>query len=144
MSFTTLMLLAAGPLVVFAMVLLFSSLRMKRLRTVPKPPKLAPETIRSFSAEARAGVSLQQACYNNDPHAASEALTKWAWARGDSTMANHLDQKMVALRNPEFRHAIKDLWGHLESKNKKQWFGDLLWTAFLRMNPEFQELEFTG
>lgn len=144
MSFTTFTLLAVGLLVGSSMVLLLTSLRLRRLRTVPKPPQLAPETIQSFSAEARAGVKLQQACYNNDPRAASEALTKWAWASGEPAVANSLDQKMAALRNPEFRDAIKDLWSHLDAGNKKQWFGDLLWNAFLRSNPEFQELEFIG
>ncbi len=144
MSFTIVAIIAGVLLVGITMVLLFSSLKLKNLRTIPKPREFEVETFKMFSAEARAGVKLQQACYNNDPKAASEALTMWAWASGDSTMVNSLDQKREALKKPAFRKAVTDLWAHLESKGNRTWFGDALWNAFLETNPEFYNLEITG
>jgi len=144
MSFTTVALLVVGLITGTVMVHLFSSLRLKNLRTVPKPPVVDSETMKVFSAETRAGLSLHQACFNNDAKAASEALTMWAWAAGDSSVANSLDRKTVSLHSPDFRKAITELWSNLDSDNSKQWFGHRLWSAFLKSNPEFRELEWTG
>lgn len=144
MPFTTPALLVTGFLTGIALVHLFASLKIKNLRTIPKPPEIEMDKFKRISAEARAGVKLQQACYNNDPLAASEALTMWAWASGESDMANSLDQKREALKNKDLRTAISALWAHLESKEKKTWFGDCLWRAFLDTNPEFRTLEGKG
>ena len=143
MSVTTIALLTVGFSFGLGMVLLFSSLRLRNLRTVPKPQVLNPEVLKNCSAETRAGISLQEACFNNDVKAASEALTMWAWANGDPNVANSLDQKMTSLQNPDFRMAIEDLWIHLEPSDKRQWFGDQLWNAFLATNPEFHQMEIT-
>lgn len=137
MSFTSAMLIVAGLLVGASTIVLFSSLSLRRLRTVPGPPNLDLETMKLFPAETRAGIQLHQACFKNDPKAASEALTMWAWASGEAAMANNLDHKIEALRRPELRLAIQDLWKHLDSKKRKPWSGDLLWNAFVGTNPEF-------
>jgi len=144
MSLITITLLTVGSLAGIALVLLASSLKLKSLRTVPKPPAVDAETMNILPAETRAGLSLHQACFNNDPKAASEALTMWAWANGEAAVANSLDTKTAALHSPLFRKAITELWSHLDSDNKKQWFGHNLWTAFLDSNPEFQDMELIG
>ncbi len=136
--------IAVGMVVATAVAVLFSSLARRHLRTVPKPPKLAPEILRHFSAEMRAGIQLHQACFLNDPKAAAEALTLWAWASGETAVANGLDRKMEALGQPDFRNSIEELWCHLENSEKEIWFGDPLWNAFVSTFPEFQDLELIG
>jgi hypothetical protein len=139
-----LVVIGTGILVLAASAVLFSSFTLKKLRAIPKPPEIASESIKLFPAETRAGIKLHQACFQNDPQAANEALTMWAWASGDPAVANGLDRKMLALRNPELRKSIVDLWNHLESPQGQPWFGDLLWNAFVQTNPEFQNREQAG
>lgn len=144
MSFTTVLLLAVGFLLGVVLVHLFSSLHVRRLRTIPKPPTMDSETFNTLNAEVRAGFRLQKACYNNDPKAASEALILWAWASGEPAVVNGLDGKMDVLRQPELQRAITDLWFHLDSQDSHHWFGDALWNAFLDTNPDFESLESSG
>ncbi len=144
MSFTTAALLITSLLTVAASIHFFASLRLKNLRTVPRPPQLATETIKLFPAETRAGIQLHQACFNNNAKAAGEALTRWAWVSGELVLANSLGQGVEVPGCPDFRAAIKDLRSHLDSTNKGQWFGDPLWSAFLNQNPEYQNLAFIG
>lgn len=144
MTLTSVALLAVGILASVFLIYIFSSLKLNRLRTIPKPPEISPETLKLFPAETRAGIQLHQACFQNDAVAANEALTMWAWANGESAMANSLDYKMTDLQRPEFREAIKALWMHLETDKNSQWFGDPLWNAFLGTNPKFRNMELLG
>ncbi len=144
MSFTSVVLIVAGLLVLASAVVLISSLVLRRLRTMPGPPEMDLEELKMFPAETRAGIQLQKACFNNDPNAANEALTMWAWASGEPAVANRLDRKMEALRRPEVRLAIQELWKHLEATPEKPWFGDILWKAFEGTNPEFQNPKLKG
>lgn len=144
MSLISIALITCGVLIAIAAIPICSNLAMRGLRTVPKPPKLAPETLQLFPAETRAGIRLHQACYNNDAQVASEALVLWAWASGETAVANVLDWKRVELAKPELHRAINDLWCHLEAPEGRHWFGDSLWNAFVGTNPEFQDLEFIG
>ncbi len=144
MSFTSVMLIVAGLLVVSSAVVLLSTYTLRRLRTVPTPPDLDLETLKLFPAETRAGIKLHKACFNNDPEAANNALTMWAWASGETSVVNQMDRKMEGLRRPELRLAIEDLWKHLETKQERPWFGDILWSAFVSIYPEFQEVKLSG
>lgn len=139
MSLTTIMLILIGVIILNLLILFFSTLAMRSLRTVPKPEKWNLETMMLASAEMRAGKQLQQACYNNDPQAASIALTHWAWASGEIAVANSLDRKMTAIVQPGFRDTIDELWGHLDSPRENRWFGGRLWNAFVEVHPEFDE-----
>ncbi len=141
MSFSTLLMLVAGLLVVTSVFLLFSSFAIRRLHTVPVPPDLEAETLNLFPAETQAAIRLHRACFRNDARAANEALTQWAWAHGDSGVANGLDRKIDALREPQLREAVQELWFHLEQPGGKHWFGDRLWNGFLGSHPEFEEVE---
>ncbi len=144
MSLISLVSIAFGLLVLSFLVVLLTSRVMKSLRTVPVPPELEQDEIFLFSAETRAGIKLHQACYKNDPEAASDALTMWAWASGEPAVANNLDRKMEALRRPEFRLAVEELWVYVDSKQNKPWFGDRLWSAFINTHPEFEKIELTS
>lgn len=144
MSFTSIALVAVGIIAGISMVSLLSLLKLKKLRTVPSPAPLAPESINHFSADTRAGIKLHQACYDNDAWAASEAFTMWAWAKGEPTIANAVDQKTTDLQSLALRQAITELWVHLDPKNEDQWFGHKLWSAFMHSYPEYQESEFMG
>ncbi len=155
MSFTTMALMVAGLSVGIALVLLFLNQRLKRLgavtklikpieATVPvKPTAPASESPKLLSIEARTGILLRSACLKNDAKAASEALTMWAWASGDSPETYSREQKLETLNHPGFRAAIKELWLHLEAEDDRQWSGTPLWKAFLLSNPEFRQLEIT-
>ena len=143
MTFISVLLVVAGLLALSFLIVLVISLSLRNLRTVPKPPDLEEDTLKLFTAETRAGIQLHKACYMNDPEAASNALTMWAWASGEPAVANNLDRKMDALRRPELRLAIQDLWKHLDSEHNPPWFGDALWQAFVATHPEFNKVELT-
>lgn len=144
MSFTTLSLILVGLMLATSSIMLASSLALKKLRTIPGPPEMDEEVPEMFRAESRAGRKLHRACYDNDAHAANDALTQWAWASGEKGVANVLDRKMEALCRPELRAAVKELWEHLENENIKPWFGDKLWNAFVGTHPEYREMEGSG
>ncbi len=144
MSLTTLSLILVGLMLAVSAIMLASSLAVKKLRTIPGPPENEGEDPVMFPAETRAGRKLHQACFDNNADAANEALTQWAWASGETGVANSLNRKMEALCRPELRTAVKELWEHLENHDDRPWFGDKLWNAFVGTHPEFQKMECSG
>lgn len=141
---TTLLLVMAGAVTLTVTVVLVSSLALRRLRTVPEPPVISSSNSFVLPSEVQAGLKLHRACFDNDADAANNALIMWAWATGEAAVANSLDRKIEALREPDLQDAIKRLWRHLEAPKERPWFGDELWSAFCSSHPQFQELELSG
>ncbi len=143
MSLMFWLLLVLGLVTFVSAIIIISSLVTNKLRTVPPLEKLDPVEIMFLPAEARVGLKLHEACFQNDPQAAKDALVKWVWVTGEAAQLHRMDRDPTTLVHPEMLDAVTELLVHLDDGQGKPWFGDNLWRGFTAANPTFREMEIT-
>jgi len=141
MSLAFWIVLALGLVTLISSVILISGLVASSLHAVPPLKTVDPEEMMFFPAESRIGLKLHEACFQNDPQAAKEALVKWMWVTGEASLVNPVDGPPTTFDHPEMVDAVIELWAHLEEPQGRRWFGDNLWRGFTATNPKFREME---
>lgn len=91
----------------------------------------------SLNAKA-ARKACQQACSNNNTHAAASAVVAWANASWPDNNVNNLGQVMTHLEEGALRQALKDLERACYGRNAGEWQGALLWQAISKGLPGMQ------